>query len=339
MDRPDTITPRTRHLGALLAAAALLVAACEHQPTPVTAPSTPSGTKPGTTTGTPPVFSSQASIGDFQGRLDSGAARVRIRLVPDSLVARRVVIERSGRMRADEVIDGRVVAVAAGATADTLTLDIGGLEVVLDDTTLLRGEHVWGDQDDGDRSGAVLTVFTMRLKAALAAGRRPFVEARRAPPSNPQGPLDSSFVARTIRFDDADEAPEIEVNVDSANFSLNGSPPPAAWITVLGRRIAIRDSTVLKEDLPKAEGVMDFSDTVTAVDTAAHTATLKGGTVLTIVLGSEIETDDGGGLATLADVAAALAASKTVLAHGRGLLVSATPTTFDVIEVVFHLGT
>ncbi len=37
--------------------------------------------------------------------------------------------------------------------------------------------------------------------------------------------------------------------------------------------------------------------------------------------------------------AAALADSKTVPAHGRGLIEAVTPATFDVIEVVIHIGT
>ena len=316
-----------RHLGWAPALALLAAAGCEHASAPITGPNAA------------PVFSAQSSIEDLKTRLDSGVARIRIKLVPDSLVARRIVIERPRRMRSAEEVEGRVVAVAIGAGADTLTLDIGGLQVVLDSSTRLRGEHAWGDHDEGDEGSSALADFTTRLTMALAAGRRPFVEARRAAPASPQAPDDSAFVARTVRFDDADEAPEIEIDVDSASFAANGSPPPAAWITVLGRRIEIRDSTIIRSDLPRAEGVQNFSDTVSAVDTTARTVTLMGGAVLRIVAGTEIETEHGMGLATLADVAAALAASKTVLAHGRGLLETATPATFDVIEVVFHIGT
>ncbi len=329
-------TLRLLRPGWIPALALLAMAACEHSADPAKATS-PITTIP--TTGTPPVFSSTGSVSDLKNRLDSGEVRVRIRLVRDSLVARRVTIERSGALRNAEEVEGRVVAVAAGAMADTLTLDIGGLRIVLDTSTMLRGAHEWGDRDDSDQTNSALAEFAMRLQARLAAGRRPFIEARRRPPATLEAPDDSSFVARTVRFDDADEADELELDVDSANFAANGSPPPAAWLTVLGRRIEIRDSTVIKEDLPRTQGVQNFSDTVMTVDTTARTATLKGGVVLKIVLGTEIETDGGVGLASLADVAAALAQSKTVLAHGRGLLESSSPTTFDVIEVVFRTGT
>lgn len=325
--------PRPHRLGWVPAAALLAITACDHPADPSRA------TAPATTTGSAPAFSATGSVTDLRDRLDSGAVRVRIRLVPDSLVARRIVIERPRAMASAEEVEGRVMALATGAGADTLTLDIGGLQVVLDGSTMLRGEHEWGDHDEDDAGHSALDRFTTRLQMKLAAGRHPFVEARRRPAATPQAPDDSAFVARTVRFDGADETPEIELDVDSANFAANGSPPPAAWLTVLGRRIEIRDSTVIKSDLPRTEGVQAFSDTVASVDTTARTATLKGGLVLRIVAGTEFEAFGGVGLASLPDVAAALAASKTVLAHGRGLLESTSPTTLDVIEVLFHLGT
>jgi hypothetical protein len=331
MDPSQSWISRRRAFGLLPCGALFLAVACEHSATPTN----PNAAAPSASGAA--VFSAQASIGDLQHTLDSGAARVRIRLVRDSLVADRIVIERARKMSADEEVEGRVTAVATGPGADTLTLDVGGLKVVLDSATRLRGQHEWGDDDEhGARSG--LAEFTMRLTMALGAGRRPFVEARRKPAAAPQAPGDGSFTAATIRLDAADEAPELEVNVDSANFSTNGSPPPDGWITVLGLAIEIRSTTTIKADLPRASGVMEFSDTVLSADVVAATVTLAGGTVLRIVVGSEIESAHGVGIASLALVAADLAAGKTVLAHGRGLLVTAPPRTFDVIEVVFHLG-
>ncbi len=331
-------TPRWLRLGWIPCLALLGVAACEHATDPTNAANSAANPpSPGTSA---PVFSATGTVTDLQNSVDSGVVRVRIKLVTDSLVARRVTIERASARRNFEELDGRVTALEEGTGADTLTLDIGTLKVVLDSTTMLRGEHEWGNEDGNDQPSSALMEFTSRLKMELAAGRRPFVEARRAEPGTPEAAGDSAaFVARTVRLDDADDAPEIEIDVDSANFATVASPPPAAWLTVLGQHIAITGSTVIKSDLPRAEGVQNFSDTVATVDTTARTATLTSGLVLRIVAGTEIETDDGQGLATLPDVAAALAQSKVVLAHGRGLLETATPATLDVIEVVFHLGT
>jgi hypothetical protein len=327
-------------LGVLLVAAACQQLADANQVT--NPPSTPGG---GSTSA--PVFSAQATIGELGNTLDSGPARVRIRLVTDSLVASRIVVLRSSQMTSDERIVARVTAVVMGPTADTLTLAIGGLKVVLDSSTRLRGEHLWGEEGEGEHHGhdrrghhrvANLAEFATRLQAALAAGRRPFIEARRPAPASPQAPTDGAFVARTIRFGDAHDGTLIALNVDSANFSTNATPPPDGWLTVLGLAIEIRPTTTIRTDLPRATGSLEFADTVSAVDTAAHTVTLLDGTVLRFILGSEIEHGaSAGDPASLADVAAALAASKTVLAQGRGVLETATPPQFIVIEVEFHL--
>jgi hypothetical protein len=344
MDTSRTTPQRTRLLTLLPLGALLVLAACERTPT-----ATQGATPPPVSGGAPPVFSAQSSITDFGNTLDSGPARVRIRLVTDSLVATRIVVLRSRQMATDERIEARVTAVTTSPTADTLTLAIGGLKVVLDSTTQLRGEHNWGE-DDGDHGGhgghgvSTRADLATRLQAAIAAGRQPFIEARRPAPSSPQAPRDSTFVARTIRFGDDDDVTLIALNVDSANFSVNATPPPDGWVTVLGRKIEIRSTTTIRTDLPRAEGSLEFADTVTAVDTTVKTVTLKGGTILHFILGSAIEREGGhsgstSALASLADVATALAASKTVLAQGRGVVESttATATTLTVIEVEFHV--
>jgi hypothetical protein len=344
MDTSGISRLRTRLVTWLPLGVLLVAAACQSMPDAnqvTNPPSAPGGGSTGA------VFSAQATIGDLGNTLDSGPVRVRIRLVADSLVASRIVVQRSRQLTSDERIVARVTAVVTGPLADTLTLAIGGLKVVLDTTTQLRGEHLWGEEGEGEHHGhdrrghhhvANLAEFATRLQAALAAGRQPFVEARRPAPASPQAPTDSAFVARTIRFGDGDDGTLIAMNVDSANFSTNATPPPDGWITVLGRAIEIRSTTTIRTDLPRATGSLEFADTVATVDTAAHTVTLVDGTVLRFILGSEIEHGGGAGdPASLADLAAALAASKTVVAQGRGVLETATPPEFIVIEVEFHL--
>ena len=72
------------------------------------------------------------------------------------------------------------------------------------------------------------------------------------------------------------------------------------------------------------------------MDEPGGTLTLEGGTIIRIVAGTEFEPkegDDGDHLTSLADVAAALAAGKTVRAEGKGLVESLTPLTFDAIRI------
>ena len=341
-------------LAALLPVAALLLASCEHatMTNPVTNPA---------------QFTQNISAADLDSTLVKGTARVVVRLARnDSLVARRIIVKlRSGLTRPEEV-EGRVSAVASGSTADTMTFgDLGGLQVVINDSTHFRGDLDEGGNDsaehrdsmethdvigmsdgpggldeDGGRALLTRADFTAQIKLLLAAGRRPNVRAMRPAPSSPQAPGNASFVATSVRLDEGDEAAEIEMNVDSANFTSNATPPPLGWITVLGLKIEIRSSTRISADLDDTEGEGRFGGIVKAVDTTAHSFTLSDSTVVRVVAGTEFEDgEDGMGLATLAEVQAALAAGKTVSAHGRGILDSAgPPRTFIAIEVRFFAG-
>src|SRR5689334_16924934 len=175
-------------------------------------------------------FSRIITLTNFDSLLGAGPARVRVWLKPGTLVARRVVVERAEQLRRPERVDGRVTAIAASATEDTLSLAIGDLKVVVDTATKFTGQHEEGDDDDNHAAPASLAEFTMRVQTALAAGRHPAIEVRRPAPGTPQAPGDGSFTAAVVRLDDEADHPSIEMDVTSANMLSNSTPPPDAWL-------------------------------------------------------------------------------------------------------------
>jgi len=286
-------------------------------------------------------FSRSITLPGFDSVLTAGPARVKIWLEPGTLIASRVVVKQGDQQTRAERVDGRVTALATSATEDTLTLTTGGLKIVVDANTSFRGERQEGDDDDRD-APASLATFTLRLQNALAAGRHPAIEARRPAPGTPQAPTDAGFTAAVVRLDDETDRPTIEMNVASANFLTNATPPPDAWLQLLGLKIELRISdgtTRIRRQTSETEGELRFGGMVASVDVGGNAATLADGTILRFVAGSEIETRgdrDDPALATLGDVQSALAAGDTVVARGEGLLETATPRTLDVIEVRFR---
>ena len=317
---------------ASIAAAATLLAvtACDT--------GTMTGAKPGGPSGST-LFADQITVSTFSGILSSGTSRVSILVIPGTLNARRVRVRQGDQTKAPERIVSEVASLDTGATS-TLILSLGGIAVTFDATTKFEG---WKDDRDADDSaGMGEASFISRLEAALAAGHHPTVVAMRKAPSTPQGPNDSSFFAEALRLDDAADRPTIDIDVTSANLSTNPTPPPDAWLTVLGRQIALDvtgGTTRIDAKTDKTKGATHFEGRVTAVDTGAGTATLADSTVLKIVDGTEFEKpcdrDDGAPLNSLSAVAAALAAGDTVDAAGQGLLLA--PDTLALIEVRFRI--
>ena len=290
-----------------------------------------------------PQFSRAVTLPGFDSLLGAGPARVKIWLMPGTLVARRVVVKQAEQLTRSERIDGRVTAIAASATKDTLSLALGDVKIVVTTDTKFTGQHEEGDDDDNHPPAVSLAEFTMRVQHALAAGRHPAIEARRPAPATPQAPGDASFTAAVVRLDDEADRPSIEMNVTSANVLANASPPPDAWLQVLGQKIELRVSdgtTRIKQETPETEGELRFGGIVASVDVGGNKVTLADGTILRFVAGSEIEQADDRDdptLATLADVQSALSAGDSVVARGEGLLETATPRTIDVIQVRFRI--
>jgi hypothetical protein len=283
-------------------------------------------TGPSPTTG-PTQFSERITLPELRERLLQGPVRLEIEVLPGGLVAREVEIEDPEDLFDDEKVESRIAAIddAVGA----VTLALGGLVVTYTDATRFRDE------------GRDLTraEFVARVRAALDAGMRPPVEAKRRPAPEPQAPDDPAFVALELRLDDEADEPRIEINADGDNLVVNDAPPPDAWVAVLGLRIEIRAGvTELEAKRAEVGGRVEFEGRVAAVNPGAGTLTLADGTVIRIVAGTEIEdADDEDELGSLDAVAQALAAGLPVEAEGKGVLESATPRTIVAIEIEFEL--
>lgn len=317
------MTPPRRALALFCAFAVATVAGCEGGLTgPGAGSDSPSSTS----------FSRDVTPSEMGDALNEEPRRVEIEVAPDGLVAREVELERREEMSDDEKIESRVQAVEAADGQGTLTLELGDLRVEFDGATDLE------DRDDGD-----LTVreFVDRVESALADGVAPSVEVKRRPSAEPQAPDDASFVPREIQLQARDDDRKIEINVDADNFEENGSPPPRAWITVLGLRIEIRDGVTELEERrdPDDEGDVDFEGRVTSADPGAGEVTLVDGTVVRVVEGTEMDGDAGDEdeLVSVREVADALAAGRTVVADGDGVLESRDPRTVTAVEAEFQI--
>lgn len=315
---------RPRHALALFCAFAVAVAVgCEGDLTgPGAGSDAPSSTS----------FSRDVTPSEMGDALNEEPRRVEIEVAPDGLVAREVELERRDETSDDEKIESRVQAVEAADGRGTLTLELGGLRIDFDGATDLE------DRDDRD-----LTVqeFVDRVESALADGAAPSVEVERRPPAEPQAPGDASFSPREIQLQAPDDDREIEINVDADNFEENGSPPPQAWITVLGLRVEIREGVTELEERrdPDEEGDVDFEGRVSAADPGAGEVTLVDGTVVRVVEGTETDGDaaDEDELVSVREVADALEAGRTVVADGDGVLESRDPRIVTAVEAEFEI--
>src|SRR3989442_691847 len=161
----------------------LLAAACDHSP---------SG--PGSN---PIQFSRSVSLPDAQSVLQTGPTRVEVRVIPGTLVARRVELGESQDMPRPEEVRSRGTAVTAGTDTATFTLEVGGLHIPANGPTKIR--H--GD-DDASAGTPTLADFVALVQADIAAGHNPTLTATRQPPSAPQAPDDGSFLAADLKLDE-----------------------------------------------------------------------------------------------------------------------------------------
>ena len=296
----------------------------------------------------PIQFSREVTLPDLQTQL-TGPARVEVSVIPGTLTARRVEIEESDQLTRPERVRGRVTAITAGTDTATLTLELGGLQIAVNGSTRLHpddgdeGEHAMPAMSDDGGSSMTLADFVARIQADLAAGGSPAVRATRQAPATPQAPDDGSFLAATLQLDEGNNHSRIEINVTSANLTTNATPPPDAFLKVLGVSLELRVSdgtTKLLVDNEEAEGAQEFHGVVKSVDQTAQTVTLMDGTIIHIVAGTDFdarEGDEDDHLTTLADVQAALTAGKTVKAEGRGVVDTMSPLTIDAIQIEFEV--
>ena len=286
----------------------------------------------------PAPFFQTVSLPDFQNNLITGPVRVAISIIPGTLTARRVAIEEPEALSHPEEIRSHVTAVSAATAQGTLTLELGGLQIAFNSATRFRP-----DDGDGNQGDMALADFVARVKQELAAGRHPTVKARRNPPAQPQAPGDASFLASELKLDEGNNHPLIKLNVTGVNLVTNPTPPPDAWLKVLGLSVAVEVSdgtTKLEVENPELAGVREFAGIVQSVDATAQTVTLKDGTVIRIVAGSAIEPKEGADdndLTSLAAVQAALTAGQTVKTEGDGLVDHTNPLTLDAITIEFEV--
>jgi len=317
-------TPRVALGGSAALLLTLLLAGCDR-----------SSTDP--RLGTPAQFSRSISLPDLHTQLTSGPARVDVRVMPGGLIARRVEIKGADEITRPEEIRSRVTAISVSGDQGTVTLALGGLQIGFNASTTFRPDD--GKGEDG--GSMALADFVARIQAELAAGGHPAVKAQRNPPTQPQAPGDAAFMSSRLKLDHEADHPVIKLNITADNLITNQTPPPDGWLKVLGLMIELRvttDDTKLRAEMPDVEDEHEFEGFVQSVDATAGTVTLKSGTIIRIVAGTEIEGKEGEGdehLASLADVQAALTAGKTVKAEGEGLVTVATPLTIDAIEIEF----
>src|SRR5438034_124733 len=278
--------------------------------------------------GNPAQFSRVISLPDLRTHLTTGPARVEVRVIPGGLTARSVEIKGPDEVTRRDEIRSRVTAISATGSQGTVTLALGNLQVGFNSSTMFRPD----DGNDPDAGTTALANFVARVQAELAAGSHPAVQVRRSAPAQPQAPGDASLTADELRLDDEADHPAIKLNITAANLSDNTTPPPDGWLTVLGLKIELRvteGTTTLRAEMPDIEGEHEFEGVVQSVDATAGTVTLKSGTIIRIVAGTEIEAkereeDADQHLASLADVQAALTAGKTVKSEGEGSLTAPT---------------
>ena len=285
-------------------------------------------------------FSRTISLPDAHTLLQTGPTRVEVRVIPGTLVARRVELEESKEMSRPEQVRSRVTAVTSGTDTATFTLEVGGIHIAANGSTAIH--H--GDRDgDMAQTATTLADFVALVQADIAAGHNPTLTATRQPPSAPQAPDDGKFLAADLRLEEANSHSVIQLNIAAANLTTNATPPPDGFLKLLGVSLELRladGTTKLEQENPELEGVREFEGTVQSVDQTAKTVTLKDGTVIRIVAGTEFdarEGDEDDHLTSLAAVQDALTAGKTVETEGRGLVDSTSPLTFDAIRIEFEV--
>jgi hypothetical protein len=227
-----------------------------------------------------------------------GRTRIEIHLLPGTLVAREVHVERDDQ---EEKLVSRISGL--DPVAGTVTLELGGLTV-----TYGAGTRFRTDEESHESRSA----WEAAVRQELDAGRRPLIEVRRNPSAEPQSPDDPSFIARDLRLEEEDDdGPKIEIYVDDDNLRSGAS---SAVLRVLGLDIVVDDSA------SSGTSSVEFEMGVTGVDVAGGTLVLSNGTRVLVTAETAISAE--GDLFTLAATADAVTLGRPVRAEGRGTVAS-----------------
>jgi hypothetical protein len=305
----------SRSVAALILAAS--IAACNGD----------SATGPGSGSGNPTLFAQSITLSQFDDILTNGPARVEIKVIRGSLVAREVEVEEAEEMLDEEKIESRATAIDG---AGSVTLALGGLVVTFDGGTRFEAEN---------GQNLSMQEFVSRVQSALNAGQNPAIEAKRDPAATPQDPGDATFRADELELDDEADEDKIKINVDSDNLSDVAAPPPDAILRVLDLPIEIDVSngrTELESEIDDSRDEVDFEGMVASV--SGSTFTLANGTVVTLVDDTEVdECDDSDELCTLSQVETALAMGLLVEADGEGVVTGTAPLTITASKIEFEI--
>lgn len=313
-------TDSTRFAPVVFGALALLTGACTPE-----ASLSPTDTTAGDTAAFSPLGLSQA-----QSEFAQSGLRIEARVKPGSspLVASELALGPANMAGEPEQIHANISTASFGGATESLTLDLGGLQVGIDGaTTFSRDDH------DGTLTA---DEFKAAVNAALAAGRRPHIVARRSPPESPQAVDNGAFLASHIRIGEAGDVLKIDLNVGPANLQLNLTPPPDAFLKLLGLTIEIRisDGTTRIGRRQDPVGVqVPFGGRVKSVNAERNAFVLESGAIVRVTNQTVIVPTDG--IATLADVADALAAGAAVESEGVGAVVSREPRILAALKVRF----
>jgi hypothetical protein len=281
-----------------------------------------------------PEFADDITLLSFQSEVAATASRVEVMLLGDGLVAREVAIKSGEVLGTAERIHGHITGFEPSDGGGILKLDIGDLRIAFNRETGITAQGTDGELE--------LDTFIARVTAALAEQHYPAVVALRNPPDGPQAPDETEFVASRLKLGGEGEGRIIALNIDDDNLIRNDVPPPDGWLAVLGLRIELRVSegiTHIRKERDEV-AVERFEGVIESVNIDRHSFTLRNGTVVRLVLETEIkyEVGDEHRLGSLEEVARAINAGHTVFAAGAGVVEGTEPLRLVAIAVVFEVA-
>lgn len=263
---------------------------------------------------------------DELGQQLNQPARVEITLAEHGTTARTVRVKSADERANEELLVSHVTAVSAEGDAASVTLDLG-VEVTVNAETRFRGIH-------GDEMG--FDDFVATLDAFLAEGIAPMAKLAREPRDVPQGPEETRFHATVVHLTDDPVDRMIRLDVDARHLERSDTPPPDAWLTVLGIAVELRVSDGTTE-LIADEDERDEAEFEGVVARVGHGEfELRDGTVVRVGDATRMAIGDRP-IESLEPIGRAIEAGLTVTAWGEGVLAEADRHVINAIVVRFAI--